>query len=108
MLASTLAAASLALWLQTAPAPGPVQDPAAEPATQLPAVETETAPAEPEEPRVVCRTETIVGSRMPSRICMTVEHREQRSRESRALVQRLDVQNSNRGRIYAPGRSGGE
>jgi hypothetical protein len=104
MLASSALAVSLALWLQASPSIA--QDsPAADPATRLPAVETE---AEPEEPRVVCRTETIVGSRMPSRICMTVEHRDQRRRDSRALAQRLDVQNSNRGRIYAPGARGGE
>ncbi|WP_428149344.1 hypothetical protein [Brevundimonas sp.] len=106
MLVSTVLAVSLAFWLQ---AGSPAREPAAaEPATQLPAVETQAEVAEPEEPRVICRTETIVGSRMPSRICMTVEHRDQRRRESRALAQRLDVQNSNRGRIYAPGSRGGE
>ena len=106
MLIPTLAAASLAFWLQTAPTT--TQDATAE-ATELPAVETGAAPEEEqEEPRVICRTETIVGSRMPSRICMTVEHRDQRRRDSRAMVQRLDVQNSNRGRIYAPGGRGGE
>ena len=107
MLASTVLAASLAFWVQASPAIAQDQA-AAEPATELPAVETTAEAAEPEEPRVICRTETIVGSRMPSRICMTVEHRDQRRRDSRALAQRLDVQNSNRGRIYAPGARGGE
>ena len=100
MLTSTLAAAALGLWLQTAPA---TVDPAVTgEATPAPAAETE-AVAEEEEPRVICRMETFVGTRMPQRVCMTVEHRDQRRRDSRALAQRLDVQNSNRGRIYAPG-----
>ncbi len=105
MLTPTLAAAALGLWLQTAPAT--VAPAVTGEATQLPAVETGAAPEEAE-PRVICRTETIVGSRMPSRICMTTEHRDQRRRDSRALAQRLEVQNSNRGRIYAPGSRGGD
>lgn len=106
MLASTVLAASLAFWLQTAPAPDQAADPAVAPATQLPAVDTEAAADEAEE-RVVCRTETVVGSRMPQRICMTQQLRDARTRESRALAQRLDVQNSNRDRILAP-RAGGQ
>lgn len=106
MPASTALAASLAFWLQAGTV---VQAPAAAaPAAPVPAVEAPAESAEHEEPRVICRMETIVGSRMPSRICMTVEHRDQRRRDSRALAQRLEVQNSNRGRIYAPGGRGGE
>ncbi|WP_271086018.1 hypothetical protein [Brevundimonas sp. NIBR11] len=77
-------------------------------ATQLPAAEAPAVAEEPEEDRMICRTETVVGSRMPQRVCMTQRHREDRTRDSRALAQRLDVQNSNRDRIYAPGAGRGE
>lgn len=102
---TTLTAAALALTLQTAPAAAD-----AAPAEQVAATPpVETAGAEqPAHTRMICRMETVVGTRMPQRVCMTQGHRDARTRDSRELVQRLDVQNSNRGRSFAAcsGRGG--
>ena len=91
---TTFVAAAFMFALQAAPA-DQVAD-TADTATRLPTVETTgTPPApEPERGRVVCRTETLVGSRMPQRRCISERQDDQLTRESRALAQRLDVQNS--------------
>gem|GEM_PF-4517005 len=95
-------AAVAAVWFQTAPV-DQGQPATAEPTTASTSAEAPAAEGTPEGSRLVCRTEMVVGSRMPQRICMTQNHRDQRQRDSRALAHRLDSQNSNRGRIYAPG-----
>ncbi len=102
---TTLTVAALALTLQTAPE---AANAAAADQSATSSVETTEAADQPDHTRVVCRTETVVGTRMPQRVCMTQGHRDARTRDSRALAQRLDVQNSNRGRTFASctGRGG--
>jgi hypothetical protein len=53
--------------------------------------------------RRVCRSEIVVGTRLSERVCMTQREWDQRRQQSRELAHRLEVQNSNRGRIEAPG-----
>lgn len=90
------------------------------PAAVLPPVDVTAAPVQApnnapaplagEDPmdRVTCRSEPVVGSRFNSRVCMTRREWAQRREESQNLARRLDVQNSNRGRVYAPTNSGSE
>ena len=108
MLVSAVMAMTLALAVQdpAAPVAAPVTAPSVAPPTQAPAAtpapaaETAAVP----EAQMVCRTETLVGTRFPTRICMRQEHRDVRERDSRALAHRLDAINSNRDRIRASGR----
>lgn len=87
----------------------PQPPPAAEPAVLPPvvAVAPSPPPIEPDpQDRVTCRTEPVVGSRFNSRVCMTQREWARRREDSQALARRLDVQNSNRGRITAPSTGG--
>ena len=86
------------LGLQEAPRPTAAPDPAVAPP---PAAETPAEQARLDE--VVCRTEAVVGTRFNSRTCLTRREWNQRRDESRRLAHRLDAQNSNRGRVTAPG-----
>ena len=91
-------AAMAVLGLQEAPPPAAAPDP---PAAPPPAAATPAEQARLDE--VVCRTEAVVGTRFNSRTCMTRREWNQRRDDSRRLVHRLDAQNSNRGRVTAPG-----
>lgn len=73
-----------------------------------PVVVTATAPSTPAPEdsnldQTVCRSETVVGSRFPTRTCLTRREWNARRDESRELAHKLDAVNSNRGRVYAPG-----
>ena len=105
---TTFVAAAFMFALQAAPA-DQVAD-GADTATRLPTVETTGAPPAPapERGRVVCRTETLVGSRMPQRRCISERQDDQLTRESRALAQRLDVQNSRTRPLASSAGRGGE
>lgn len=107
MLTSILTAAALSLALQTADTAA-VHDQTA--VTQLPPVDTTGTPPteEPDRARVVCRTETMVGSRMPQRRCISQRQDDQLTRESRALAHRLDVQNSRTRPLANTAGRGGE
>lgn len=76
-------------------------------AAAAPTPAAEAAPVDPAEEerlnQVTCRTEPVVGSRFNSRVCMTRREWNQRRDDSRRLAHRLDVQNSNRDRVTAPG-----
>ncbi len=57
----------------------------------------ETASAKPEKPKkdeVVCKKEKVIGSRMPTRICMTQAEWDQRAADDKA---NLDAAQRNRG-----------
>jgi hypothetical protein len=103
---------SVIVWIAALVLTGPQEAPP--PTTVLPPVDVAPAPAaQPEaEPdgmdRVTCRSEPVVGSRFNSRVCMTRREWARRREESQRLAHRLDTQNSNRGRIYAPRQGGAE
>ena len=111
--------AALAALVALAPQDAPPQQPLPAP-TDLPPVNVTEAPAQAPNPvvdpnaepdpmdRVTCRSEPVVGSRFNSRVCMTRREWARRREESQDLARRLDVQNSNRGRVYAPTQGGGE
>lgn len=109
-------AALVALAPQNAPSQQPLPAPAVLPpvdVTAAPVQAPNNIPADPaagEDPmdRVTCRSEPVVGSRFNSRVCMTRREWAQRREESQNLARRLDVQNSNRGRVYAPTNNGTE
>lgn len=75
-------AASFGLWSQTPPAVATVP-------TVLPPVVVVEPPRDPEE-RIVCRTESVVGSNRRQRVCMTLAEREERRVASQSQQQRLD------------------
>lgn len=112
--------AAIAALVALVPQDAPPQQPLP-PATVLPPVDVTAAPVQapnntPVEPaaeedpmdRVTCRSEPVVGSRFNARVCMTRREWARRREDSQDLARRLDVQNSNRGRIYAPSNSGTE
>lgn len=80
-------------------------------AVATPPADEAAAPAQdegtPPSPRMICRNETVVGTRFPTRVCMRAEEVEARRRDSRELARRLELQNANRGRVYAPSSPGG-
>lgn len=94
----------------------PLPPPAVLPPVDVTAAPIQAPNATPVEPtaeedpmdRVTCRSEPVVGSRFNSRVCMTRREWAQRRQDSQDLARRLDVQNSNRGRVYAPTTGGGD
>jgi hypothetical protein len=78
------------------PAPS---DPSATTNPQAPAAEDRDSQ------RMVCRRETVVGTRFPTRVCMTRAEWDARRAESRELAQSLETRNANRGRVEAGGRA---
>lgn len=76
------------------------------PPAQVPNPAVDPAAAEDPMDRVTCRSEPVVGSRFNSRVCMTRREWARRREESQDLARQLDVQNSNRGRVYAPTQGG--
>jgi hypothetical protein len=82
------AAAAMAIHLL---APLPQQTPPPAPATALPAVAaTVQTQAEADGDRLVCRTESVVGSNRRRRVCMTVRERDERRETSNSMRDRLD------------------
>jgi hypothetical protein len=108
---------SIIVWISAMVLAGAQQTPP--PVTDLPPVDAPSGAAQADAPapegaepdpmdRVTCRSEPVVGSRFNSRVCMTRREWARRREESQRLAHRLEAQNSNRGRIYAPRQGGAE
>src|SRR5436190_7507201 len=74
-------------------APAPAPPPAAEAPATDPAAAAATAAAKPKEEPIVCKSQVVVGSRLPVKVCTRASDDATRKRSGRDSLDRLQLNN---------------